>query len=230
MTLASRTFLSRIKSLYPAVSGSTSLQQPWHRVAPFQPPRRIPPLYRLASEELTGGEAEQLLLVRKMRDAIFQAGLSSGYPRAINALIALREVTPDHLCDVEPLRDISHSIEDLHEEGLRTFRKAYGDTADAVDKLLYSAYPDLGFFSRTIGYGFTYSFNGVLDPKEFSFAIVSASICTDTPRQTEWHLSSALRNGATREEVQAVRQIVLEVAEECGVQWRNEVPEVPQQA
>lgn len=83
-----------------------------------------------------------------------------------------------------------------------------------------------GFFSNTIGYGLTYGFTNVLSPLETSYVLVASLIASDTPRQINWHLDGARRNGATLEEVKAVRQIAIEAASAAGVKWKDGVPEV----
>ena len=60
---------------------------------------------------------------------------------------------------------------------------------------------------------------------ETSFAMISALIAIDTPRQIVWHLEGAIRNGATREEVRAVRAIAMRIAKEAGVVWKHDVPD-----
>ncbi|KAK0452750.1 uncharacterized protein EV420DRAFT_1482057 [Desarmillaria tabescens] len=66
------------------------------------------------------------------------------------------------------------------------------------------------FFSTTFAYGHTYSFFDVVSPAETSFTMVAALIANDTPRQVDWHLRGSVRNGATLDEVKAVRQIATE--------------------
>lgn len=229
-TIASRAFLSHLKSLYPA-SNARYVQRPWYHVAgtayaASNRPEGVSAVYRMASEEAGERHEDQLLLVRKMRDAIFQAGLNAGYPRSINALIELKNATPEHLQDDKPLRDVTRPIAELHDAGVAMFQAAYGPTAAPVESLLSAIYPDFWFFCKTVGYGFTYGFNGVLSPAEVSYTLIAALVATDAPRQLEWHLHNALRNGATRAEVRAVRQICVEVSGECGVRWRGALPDL----
>ena len=61
---------------------------------------------------------------------------------------------------------------------------------------------------------------------ETSFAMISALIAIDTPRQIGWHLEGAIRNGATRGEVRAVRAISIQVAEAAGVVWKHDIPDL----
>ncbi len=82
------------------------------------------------------------------------------------------------------------------------------------------------FFSTTFAYGYTYSFFNAVSPAETSFTMVAALIANDTPRQVDWHLQGSVRNGATLDEVRAVRQIAIEVAKASGVKWKNDVPDI----
>ena len=59
---------------------------------------------------------------------------------------------------------------------------------------------------------------------ETSFAMISALIAIDAPRQIEWHLEGALRNGATREEVKAVREMAIQISKVAGVVWKQDIP------
>jgi alkylhydroperoxidase/carboxymuconolactone decarboxylase family protein YurZ len=81
-------------------------------------------------------------------------------------------------------------------------------------------------FTTKIGYGYVYAFMGVTSAKETSFTMISALIPNDTPRQVEWHLTGAVRNGATVEEVRGVREIALKIAIKAGVPLKNEVPDI----
>jgi alkylhydroperoxidase/carboxymuconolactone decarboxylase family protein YurZ len=71
-----------------------------------------------------------------------------------------------------------------------------------------------------------YAFLEVTSAKETSFSMISALIPNDTPRQVEWHLTGAVRNGATVEEVRAVREIALRIAIKTGVHLKHEVPDI----
>ena len=56
--------------------------------------------------------------------------------------------------------------------------------------------------------------------------MIAALIASDTPRQIDWHLRGAIRNGATTAEVKAIRQISIEVAKASGIRWKNEIPDI----
>jgi alkylhydroperoxidase/carboxymuconolactone decarboxylase family protein YurZ len=135
------------------------------------------------------------------------------------------------------------STEALTKVGSELFDQTYGDTAKTVQTILNDAYPDLcksrkcllitstlisllGFFSAAFAYGYVYSCSEVLSLADTEFAMIAALIPIDTPRQIDWHLHGAIRNGADILEVKAVRQIAIEVAQLAGVKWKNEIPDI----
>ena len=95
---------------------------------------------------------------------------------------------------------------------------------------LYSLPPPpglaIGFFAQTHAYGFTYGHLGATSQLDSTYAIVTALIAMDTPRQVRWHLENARRGGATVEETKVVREMAVRIAKRAGIVWRNVVPEV----
>ncbi|KAI0781435.1 hypothetical protein BD413DRAFT_464106 [Trametes elegans] len=245
--IATPVFLNSLKAIYPAGGPSTTaypgaLPNPWAIITAVafnaaNIPEAIPIVFKHALNELVAdqqakgisGEAahqEQLALTRKIRESVFQGGLVGGMSKTINSLIALHEATPENLRETKTLRNTNTHLSDFDKRGEERFRAMYRETADSVQALLDSAYPDLGWFSTTVGYGITYGGTDVLSQVESSYTLVAALVAVDTPRQVGWHLASARRGGADLAEVRAVRTIAIEVARAAGVRWRNEVPEV----
>ncbi|KAG1735923.1 uncharacterized protein EDB91DRAFT_1143530 [Suillus paluster] len=231
--IATPEFLNDLKSLYPAPENY--VDGDWFLAAGIafsssNCPEGVPCILRYALDDLEKlpdiSNEDRRLLVQKMRDGIFKSGMISGYPKAINALVSLYEATPEELRDTELLRDPNRSKEDVAAAGQAYFDSTYGDTAVTVQSLLRSAYPDLEHFTLTLGYGYVYAFLEVTSAKETSFTMISALIPNDTPRQVEWHLTGAIRNGATVEEVRAVREIALRIATKAGVSLKHEVPNI----
>ncbi|KAH8078739.1 hypothetical protein BXZ70DRAFT_1002789 [Cristinia sonorae] len=241
--LASAEFLTYLKGLFPGNHRST-LRSSWYLVTAVafsasNRPDAVPAVFRYTLDELkreqasagmTDDEEEaqeaQLKLARRSRDCLLQAGLLCGYSRSINGLLALHEVMPVNLRDTKTLRNTEKSIQDYSNDGRQLFTAMYGDNADIVQNLLDSVYPDMGWFSNTIGYGVVYGGANVLTQPESSFVIATANIAMGTPRQITWHLKNAMNGGATFEEIQAVRNIAIEVAERSGVTWNEEIPQV----
>jgi len=133
---------------------------------------------------------------------------------------------PEELKDKALHRDPNTSLIQYGATGEHLFRSVYGDKADSVQDMLDSAYPDMGWFSKTIGYGVVYGHTDIISSLETSYTLVAALIAGDTPQQIAWHLDGAQRAGATLDEVWAVRELSVEVAKFSGVQWRHTVPQV----
>jgi len=241
----SSTFLKNLKSLFPDASTHTllnaksrdarsALRNPWFIVAAvaFSASNRseaVPHVFEQALQDLkTRGsdKSEELMLARKMREALFKSGLISGYPKAINSLKALHEVMPTELQDKEIHRDTQISLANYETSGQKMWQSVYGEKADSVQAMLDAIYPDMGWFSRTIGYGLIYGPTEILSSLETSYTLIAALIAGDTPQQITWHLDGAQRAGATLEEVRAIREISVAVAKLSGISWRHSVPQV----
>ncbi|KAG6907452.1 hypothetical protein DXG01_008836 [Tephrocybe rancida] len=108
--LATPSFLSHLKSLYPRRNLPTS--NPWYIIASVafcasNRAEEVPRVFQYALTDLkaeSDNSEEHKLLARKMRDALFKAGLTAGYPRTINSLVALHEVMSEELRDTKPMR------------------------------------------------------------------------------------------------------------------------------
>ncbi|OAX37068.1 hypothetical protein K503DRAFT_771861 [Rhizopogon vinicolor AM-OR11-026] len=231
--IATPEFLNELKSLYPATANY--VDGAWFLAAGIafsssNYPEGISRILRYALEDLDKcpgtSDEDRRLLVRKMRDGIFKSGLITGIPKVINALVSLYQATPEVLRDTEPLRDSSRSREEVSAAGQAFFDSTYGDTAGKVQSLLKTIYPDLEHFTIKLTYGYVCALSEVTSAKETSFALISSLIANDTPRQAEWHLRGALRNGATLEETRAVREIALRIAIKAGVPLNHEVPNI----
>ncbi|KAN0088297.1 AhpD-like protein [Tylopilus felleus] len=231
--IATPGFLSSLKHLYPLQPTDSYVQSPWYAVAAItfsasNCPEAVPLVLEYVLRDLDAIDAshqDQLTAVRKIRDAVFKSGLICGFPKVINALILLHQATPPALQDKETLRNPDPTVDELTQAGKQYFDQTYGETAKTTQDLLSAIYPDLGYFITSFGYGYGYAFMGATSPMETSFAMISALIAIDTPRQIVWHLEGAIRNGATREEVRAVRAIAMRIAKEAGVVWKHDVPD-----
>ncbi|MCJ1392857.1 hypothetical protein MMC18_005729 [Xylographa bjoerkii] len=130
---------------------------------------------------------EQLQMARKMREALVKAAPIGGLPKAINALFALKAVTPPALLD-EPLAysPTSRPVEVydippsriLH-RGQTFFDKVYGKVSKRVmGQMDRSGTEDLGITARLM-YGYILSNTSVLTAAESSFVLVAGLIPQD---------------------------------------------------
>ncbi|KAH9918409.1 uncharacterized protein BXZ73DRAFT_105284 [Epithele typhae] len=225
-------FLAHIKALFPPSDAGSVPSTLWAIIAAVafssaNVPEAVPAVFKSALEDLDEHDPqEQIIFSRKMREAVLMSGLLSGMPRAINSLVALRDATPEHLRESKPLRDTARPPAEWDKRGDEVFRAVYRDSADSVQKLLYDAYPDLGWFATTVGYGMTYGGTDVLSTRELVYVQVAALVAVDAPRQVGWHLANARAGGASAAEVRAVRRIAMDVAARAGVVWRRGVPDL----
>ncbi|KAL5512039.1 hypothetical protein ACEPAH_5258 [Sanghuangporus vaninii] len=239
--IVSTEFLEQLKPLYPttATAGLNKVNQvlesPWYIVATAafsagNRPEAVPFVLKFVLAELIALSAsgdDKRRAVVKMREALFKAGLISGYSRAISALVALYEATPDELRDTKLVREVENlTVSDMLASGDEFLSALHGNNTESVKSTFYKIHPDMGWFGRAIACGHVWGAQNVLSQRETSFILVSALIAMDTPIQIKWHLESARRAGASAEEVNAVREIAMRAAAACGVKWRNGVPEV----
>lgn len=102
------------------------------------------------------------------------------------------------------------------------FAHLYGKITSRVSSALTTSYIDLGLYAR-VAYAYLLGNTNVLSPKETSFVIVAGLIPQDVNPQLKGHLKGAVNNGASKEEVRAVREVVIELCRLAGVNWKGEV-------
>jgi len=181
-------------------------------------------------------------MARRIRESLVKSAAIIGLPKTINALFALKEVTPKHLLD-DPLGySPSGRTVDLYntpssqvfQRGQRFFDQVYGKVSKRVmGQMDRSGTEDLGLLAR-IEYGYILSPTGVLDAAESSMVVLASLIPQDVNPQLKGHLVGAVNNGASREEVGAVREAVVSICEAAGMKrlkvdegqgwgWREDV-------
>lgn len=77
-------------------------------------------------------------------------------------------------------------------------------------------------------YPYIFSFDQILDKLESSQAIISSLIGSDCTGQARNHMKGMLWNGATREEVTAIRDTVVLIAQRLDVKFKHGVIPVPE--
>ncbi|KAK3081297.1 hypothetical protein LTS18_008236 [Coniosporium uncinatum] len=173
---------------------------------------------------------ESLQIARRMREALVKSGAIVGLPKSINALFALKSVTPADLLD-EPAGDSPTSrASDVYttpsakilKRGQRFFEQVYGKVSKKVmGQMDNSGTEDLGVTARLM-YGYLLSNTDILSPVETSWVLMAGLIPQDVNPQLKGHLRGALNNGATSEQVLAVREIVIAICEASGMKRLDE--------
>ncbi|KAJ0285520.1 hypothetical protein Brms1b_003606 [Colletotrichum noveboracense] len=159
----------------------------------------------------------------------------------------LKKATPEHLLD-EPCDGDFNAVsptarhQDVHatpaskiiERGQQFWNNIYGKISRRIlSQLDRSGTEDLGLTARLM-YGYILSNTNVLSPVETSYVLIAGLIPQDVNPQLKGHLRGALNNGATADEVRAVRGIAIEICEASGMKqlgedvpggwgWRSEV-------
>ncbi|KAI9771879.1 MAG: hypothetical protein M1840_001649 [Geoglossum simile] len=203
-------------------------------------PGEIGSLLRYAVDGL-GEHGEQLKVARRMREALVKSAAVGGLPKAINALLSLKSATQPSLLDPPATTFPSRTTESsttppshFFLRGQHFWDTTYGKISHRVMSQLDNAgTPDLGFTARLM-YGYLLSDTNVLTPAESSFCLLAGLIPQDVNPQLKGHLKGALNNGATVDEVRAVRDVVIQMCEAAGMErlevggpggwgWREDV-------
>jgi len=172
----------------------------------------------------------QLVIARKMRESMVKLAAIAGLPKTINALFALKSVTPSHLIDeplmqsptMRPVEVFDVPAPRVLQKGQRFFDSIYGKISKRVmGQMDRSGTEDLGIAARLM-YGYILSNVSVLNRSETSYVLLAGLIPQDVNPQLKGHLKGALNNGATVDEVRAVRAMILHICELYGMQSLNE--------
>lgn len=98
----------------------------------------------------------------------------------------------------------------------------YGKIKNRVRGQLYDAYPDLWQYAYHSVYGSVLSYTGVLNSKETSFCVLCALIPQDVNPTLKGHLKGALNVGASKEEVEQIRQLTFDICDWSGnIVWKE---------
>ncbi|KAI4193967.1 MAG: hypothetical protein LQ350_008050 [Teloschistes chrysophthalmus] len=144
-------------------------------------------VFEYAIEKDGSSSEARLQIARRMREALVKAAPIGGLPKTINALFALKRVTPQALTD-EPLcyspterpaelYDVPSS-RILH-RGQSFFDRIYGKVSKRVmGQMDRSGTEDLGIVARLM-YGYILSNTNVLSAAESSFVLIAGLIPQD---------------------------------------------------
>jgi hypothetical protein len=152
-------------------------------------PDEIPKIFNHALEH--GGSAkdtkpsadEQLQIARRTREALVKSSAIIGLPKTINALFALKGVTPKNLFDEPQGHSASNRVADFYntpssqilQRGQKFFDQVYGKvTGRVMGQMDNSGTEDLGLMAR-LEYGYVLSPVSILNAPETSYG--KSSLC-----------------------------------------------------
>ncbi|MFL5594674.1 MAG: carboxymuconolactone decarboxylase family protein [Gemmatimonadaceae bacterium] len=137
-----------------------------------------------------------------VEEIILQSYLFAGFPRALNAARAWRNVSGR----AAPAEDEESSVDDLEtwrERGEETCEIVYGDSYEKLRRNIRELHPALDEWMIVDGYGKVLSRPGV-DLRTRELCIVAACAVSGQQRQLHSHLRGALNAGASGGELAAV--------------------------
>ncbi|EGW32271.1 uncharacterized protein SPAPADRAFT_61352 [Spathaspora passalidarum NRRL Y-27907] len=184
----------------------------------------------------------QQTLIDQTREVILKISVMIGMPKSINAMMALKAATPKCLMatvhrttmlesDTSEVTPNSINVDQLSLEinrGTHFWNAVYSKISQRVQTQIYNAYPDLWNYIFHHIYSPLLSYTDILPGKETSFAAIACMIPQDVNPQLKGHLKGALNNGASVEQVNSVRQLVLDMCEWKGdVTWKDGKESIP---
>ncbi|HEX5581501.1 MAG TPA: carboxymuconolactone decarboxylase family protein [Gemmatimonadaceae bacterium] len=142
-------------------------------------------------------------------EAILQAYLFAGLPRALNAMRLWRAVSgrPAPRVDVEAESDVA----EWTARGERTCAEVYGPFYERLRVNIAELHPAFDRWMITEGYGKVLG-RPALDLRRRELCILAACAAAQQDRQLHSHLHGALHVGATAEEVEHALELALETA------------------
>ncbi|MFI5214890.1 MAG: carboxymuconolactone decarboxylase family protein, partial [Gemmatimonadales bacterium] len=167
--------------------------------------RRLLVVAAALNEATESGMVEQFKDARRagtsavwLEELVLEAALFVGYPKALVAAAAFRQVEPKSgdpgdAADYERWRD-------WESRGEVTGRRIYGANYDKLQEILGALHPAIRAWIVLDGYGRTISRPG-LDLMRRELCAIAMLVAQNTPRQLHSHLRGALNNGASPEDV-----------------------------
>ncbi|KAI7907800.1 uncharacterized protein BX663DRAFT_528501 [Cokeromyces recurvatus] len=159
-------------------------------------PNDIQIVYQVISDKidkmnhLSKEEKNQLFakIILRLREAILKSFVIIGFPKTINTLQQLANITPDNIKTLLPTKPIRHT--------------------DKVLKNMYNTHPDLAQTALNQLYGPILSETSILNAKDTSLITVAGLMIQDIPLQLVGHSHGAIHNGASKDDLMRVEAIV----------------------
>lgn len=174
-------------------------------------------------------EARHLSDPREIEEVLMQNHLFVGYPVAMNALAAWREL--------EPTPSVSDTLEaagvtaggttvgELEARGEQLCRQVYGSTYEGLRTNVAALHPALDQWMCSVGYGWVLS-RPQLDAVTRELCVVALLAVLDVPPQLYSHLRGSLNVGAAPAQVQLALDAAAQLADsapESGSEARKSV-------
>ena len=145
--------------------------------------------------------------IEEVREAILQSYLFVGYPRVINALATLRDVSGADASTGPPdLRLAADQAASWEENGPALCRRIYGRRYEKLLDTMVRLSPDLPRWMVLEGYGKVLS-RPHLDSKTRELVAVGSLVPLRVPEQLRAHSRGALHVGASPDEVRGALQV-----------------------
>lgn len=158
---------------------------------------------------------------RQVDEAILQSCLFLGFPAALEAAGAWRDIRGSAPADDDPLAPATRAAERAV-RGERLCRMVYGSAYDALRTNVAEANPALDRLMVETGYGSVLARPG-LDPATRELCLVAVLAAQARDRQLYSHLRGALRTGASPARVEAALGVGLSRAPESARDRLREV-------
>ena len=183
-------FLSAIRS-QPSLPHNTWYLLAATALSTLNRPDEIPKIFTHALEHGGGAKDEkpskdeQLKIARRTREALVKSAAIIGLPKTINALFAMKGVTPQHLFDEPMSFSPSNRTVDMYttpvaqifQRGQKFFDQVYGKvTGRVMGQMDRSGTEDLGLLAR-LEYGYVLSPVGILNAPETSYGKCLSPAC-----------------------------------------------------
>lgn len=179
-------------------------------------PADVACLVRLSAALAAGADAEVEAALRgaavdaeprQVDEAILQSCLFLGFPAALEAAAAWREIRGSAPPDEDPLAPPARAVERA-ERGEQLCRRVYGGAYETLRRIVADANPALDRLMVETGYGTVLARPG-LEPASRELCLVAVLAVQARDRQLYSHLRGALRTGASPEQVEVALEIGL---------------------
>jgi 4-carboxymuconolactone decarboxylase len=169
---------------------------------------RLSVLAVLGRESRLRGEIRRALdggvPAEKIHESFLQLYLFAGYPRMINAFMALEGLDP------EVLRRVEESVPDAFERGEKLCRAIYRRHFDPMIARMRSMHPDLGRWILSEGYGKVLG-RPWLDGRTRELITVAVLTAQGLDKQLYFHVRGAQNLGAAPRDVEEVLDAVADL-------------------